>query len=76
MAESDIPFDRTNPELYEDLGNGMFLRRVGAPYTEEEEDILYRKMGGCVAFTRRESSPPPLPHPTPPETPEGQSSLP
>lgn len=60
VNRSDIPFDRKNPLIYEDCGNGWFLRREDAPYSEEEEFELSRQMGNCVAFTRREGSPPPL----------------
>jgi hypothetical protein len=56
------PDPKYPPEKYEDLGNGIYLRREDAPYTPEEERALYGR-GELKAFTR----PRPLPPTDPPQ---------
>ncbi len=40
-----------DPKVWEDLGNGLFLRREGVEYTPEEEARFYGK-GELKSFTR------------------------
>jgi hypothetical protein len=56
-GEAPVAFDKSK---YEDLGNGIFLRRDDIPMTPEEERYFYGK-GDLKAFTR--------PRPTDPQDP-------
>lgn len=56
--------DKRDPEKYEDLGNGLFLRRSEIPLTPQEEAEIYGK-GELKAFTRpRPAGPDQDPPPT------------
>jgi hypothetical protein len=54
--------DERDPKVWEDLGNGLFLRREGVPMTSEEEARFYGR-GEMKSFTRR-------PRPADPRPPE------
>jgi hypothetical protein len=43
---------KRDPRLWEDLGNGLFLRRLKPPLMPQEEAEFYGK-GELKAFTRR-----------------------
>ena len=52
MPPSNRAMNKPDPEKYEDLGNGLYLRREDAPLTPEEEAKFYGT-GELRGFSRR-----------------------